>query len=62
VNDFQRIVDAHCNEYSGVLPSDPEALRTWLLALAKRGYDCGRRAYHDVQSKDAIRKQEQAKR
>lgn len=48
---YQRIVDAHCEDFGGVLPADPEALRSWLLALAQRAYDNGRRTYHTQKAK-----------
>lgn len=38
----QAIVDDHCEEHDGVVPENPDALRTWLLALVHRAYQEGR--------------------
>jgi hypothetical protein len=37
------MLDAHCAAEGGIMPSDPDALREWLLRLANRAFWCGRR-------------------
>ncbi len=36
---WQKIIDAHCDEHGGVLPTDP---REWLEQLVRRAYIHGK--------------------
>jgi hypothetical protein len=42
----QRILDLHCAKAGFILPRDPDAMRTWLVALITLAYQVGR-AGHD---------------
>jgi hypothetical protein len=51
---YHSILDAHCSSAGSIIPTDPDYLRTWLLALAERAYLAGRRNHHIAGTKSLV--------